>query len=105
MLSFRCIPEFLLENIWRYLTFVRRFHARSLEDPEFPLVNELLNAILIFMTSNSRVRNPHLRARLAECLDCLLPHSEEDTVIAQNYVGVYYRKMLFLNHPHRKQVN
>ncbi|VVC44918.1 Hypothetical protein CINCED_3A005936 [Cinara cedri] len=102
--TLKCIPEFLLENIWRYLTLVRRFHPRSLEEPGSTLINELLNAILIFMTSNSRVRNPHLRARLAECLDCLLPHSEEDTVLAQNYIGVYNRKMLFLNHPHRNQI-
>jgi len=100
----RCIPEFILENIWRYLTLVRRFHSRSLEEPGFSLVSELLNAILIFMTSNSRVRNPHLRARLAECLDCLLPHTDEDTTVT-NSIGSYYREMLFLNHPHRKQVS
>lgn len=92
-----------MENICQYLTLVRRFHSRSLEEPGFSLVSELLNAVLIFMTSNSRVRNPHLRARLAECLDCLLPHADEDSSIT-NSIGTYYRKMLFLKHPHRKQV-
>jgi len=92
-----------LENIWRYLTLVRRFHSRSLEEPGFSLVSELLNAVLIFMTSNSRVRNPHLRARLAECLDCLLPHMDEDSSVT-NSIGSYYRELLFLSHPHRKQV-
>ncbi|KAL5235405.1 hypothetical protein ACI65C_002815 [Semiaphis heraclei] len=101
--TLKCIPEFLLENIWRYLTLVRRFHSRSLEEPGFSLVSELLNAILIFMTSNSRVRNPHLRARLAECLDCLLPHKDEDSSV-RNSIGSYYRELLFLNHPHRKQI-
>jgi len=81
---------------------VRRYHSRSLEEPGFSLVSELLNTVLIFMTSNSRVRNPHLRARLAECLDCLLPHKEEDPVT--NSIGSYYRELLFLNHPHRNQV-
>lgn len=100
---FRCIPEFLLENIWRYLTLVRRFHSRSLEEPGLTLVDELLNAVLIFMTSNSRVRNPHLRARLAECLDCLLPHIDEEGSIT-NSIGSFNREMLFLKHPHRKQV-
>lgn len=99
----RCIPEFILENIWHYLTLVRRFHPRSLEESGSSLVNELLNAILIFMTSNSRVRNPHLRARLAECLYSLLPHTDEDSSV-NNLLGSYYREMLFLNHPHRKQV-
>lgn len=94
----------MLENIWRYLTLVRRFHSRSLEEPGFSLVSELLNAILIFMTSNSRVRNPHLRARLAECLDCLLPHLDEDSSVT-NSIGSYHRMSLFLNHPHRKQVS
>jgi len=92
-----------LENIWRYLTLVCRFHSRSLEEPGFSLVSELLNAVLIFMTSNSRVRNPHLRARLAECLDCLLPHMDEDSSVT-NSIGSYYRELLFLSHPHRKQV-
>jgi len=101
---YRCIPEFILENIWRYLTLVRRFHSRSLEESGSSLVSELLNAVLIFMTSNSRVRNPHLRAHLAECLDCLLPHNDEDTALT-NSIGSYYREMLFLNHPHRKQVS
>lgn len=55
------------------------------------------------MTSNSRVRNPHLRAHLAECLDCLIPHADEDSSVT-NSIGSYYREMLFLNHPHRKQV-
>lgn len=55
------------------------------------------------MTSNSRVRNPHLRARLAECLYCLLPNKDEDSSV-NNLLGSYYREMLFLNHPHRKQV-
>lgn len=100
---YRCIPEFVLENICQYLTLVRRFHSRSLEEPGFSLVSELLNAILIFMTSNSRVRNPHLRARLAECLDCLLPHTDEGRSMA-NSIGSYNREMLFLKHPHRKQV-
>lgn len=82
---------------------MRRFHSQSLEEPGFSLVSELLNAVLIFMPSNGRVRNPHLRARLAECLDCLLPHADEDTSLT-NSVGSYYREMLFLNHPHRKEV-
>lgn len=56
------------------------------------------------MTSNSRVRNPHLRARLAECLDSLLPHTDEDSSTS-NSIGSFNREMLFLNHPHRKQVN
>ncbi|XP_025409888.1 ubiquitin conjugation factor E4 A isoform X2 [Sipha flava] len=102
-LTLKCIPEFILENIWRYLTLVRRFHSRSLEEPGFTLVSELLNTVLIFMTSNSRVRNPHLRARLAECLDCLLPHTDEDSSVT-NSIGSYYREMLFLKHPHRKQI-
>lgn len=101
--TLKCIPEFLLENIWRYLTLVRRFHSRSLEEPGFSLVCEFLNAILIFMTSNSRVRNPHLRARLAECLDCLLPHIDEDRFVT-NSIGSYNRELLFISHPHRKQI-
>ncbi|XP_050536909.1 ubiquitin conjugation factor E4 A isoform X2 [Daktulosphaira vitifoliae] len=101
--TLKCIPEFVLDNIWRYLMLVRRFHSRSLEEPGFELVSELLNAILVFMMSNDRVRNPHLRARLAECLDCLLPHPDED-ITTTNSIGSYYRQMLFLNHPHRKQI-
>ena len=33
--------------------------------------------ILVFMGSAERVKNPHLRAKLAEALDGLMPHRNE----------------------------
>lgn len=46
------------------------------------------------MGSAQRVKNPHLRAKLAEGLESLLPKEGEKTLIAD----------LFTNHPDRLQV-
>lgn len=47
------------------------------------------------MGDSERVRNPHLRARLAEGLESLLPKS------SQNF---QYNNELFTNHPDRLQI-
>lgn len=99
------MPEFLIENLASFLSFVRRFNAVTLEDQGFDLLNPLVTQVLVFMGSPQRMRNPHLRARMAECLESLLPHhSEEQPALNPNPLGSFHREMLFRSHPHRKQV-
>ncbi len=40
-------------------------------------INEYINLILVFMGDASRLRNPHLRATLAEALEAILPHKQQ----------------------------
>jgi len=43
-------------------------------------MNEYINLILVFMGDASRLRNPHLRATLAEVLEVILPHNSGRTL-------------------------
>lgn len=55
------------------------------------------------MGSKERMRNPHVRAKLAEVLEALLPqHKDEPTGL--NTLGAYQRTALFKNYPFRKEV-
>lgn len=55
------------------------------------------------MESQHRLYNPHLRARLAESLEALLPTADENAPATPN-LGTFHREQLFLTHPHRQQV-
>lgn len=57
------------------------------------------------MESQHRLYNPHLRARLAESLEALLPTTEENTTLETPNLGTFHREQLFLTHPHRQQVS
>ncbi|KAJ9594013.1 hypothetical protein L9F63_014573, partial [Diploptera punctata] len=104
-LTLSCVPEFLIENTASFLSFVRRFSPRTLEEQGFVFLDPLLTQVLVFMGSPERMRNPHLRARLAECLESLLPHhNEEQPALNPNPLGSFYRESLFKVHPHRKQI-
>jgi ubiquitin conjugation factor E4 A len=86
------IPEFVMENITNYLTFLGRFNVqlfevKSLFKKNFFLynfdifkslasVNEYVTLVLVFMGDASRLRNPHLRAALAEALEAILPNKQ-----------------------------
>ncbi|CAG2056146.1 unnamed protein product, partial [Timema podura] len=103
-LTLVCVPEFLLENLASFLTFVRRFNPRTLEENAERFLNPILTLILTFMDAPHRMRNPHLRARMAECLESFLPHPEERNDLNQlnpNPFGCFHREQLFLTHPHR----
>jgi ubiquitin conjugation factor E4 A len=100
-----CVPEFLTENLASFLSFICRFSSVTLEEQGFALLNPLMTQVLVFMGSPQRMRNPHLRARMAECLESLLPHhSEEQTALNPNPLGSFYREKLFRSHAHRKQI-
>ena len=57
------------------------------------------------MESPRRLYNPHLRARLAEGLEALLPTTKEAPGGGWSHHGCVEREMLFHYHPHRHQVN
>ncbi|XP_075220925.1 ubiquitination factor E4A [Lycorma delicatula] len=104
--TLKCIPELLIENTASYLILLKRFSPSTLESASHTAVGcsmsglpPVLTMLLVFMSSNKRARNPHLRARLAECLECLLPQDNET-----NSLGTFYREALFKSHPYRKEI-
>ena len=77
---------------------MRRFHPETFEEVGFSILDPVLVMILIFMGSAKFMRNPHLRARLAECLSMLLPMAKSNEVY-------YQRNKLFMEHPFRLHVS
>lgn len=95
----KSIPEFLLENIVVYLTFIRHFESQAIDtDPKAQ--NALFTLILIFIGDSNRVRNPHLRARLAEALESLIPQSKPGVSMFRTS----WKSALFTTHPHRLEI-
>lgn len=56
------------------------------------------------MESQQRLYNPHLRARLAEGLEALLPTSDETMSPVTPSLGSFHREQLFITHPYRQYV-
>lgn len=91
------IPECILENIVVYLTFVRHFPDLNIET-DIDAQNAIFSIILVFMGDVTRVRNPHLRARLAEGMETLLPRK------STSMFGSSSRSQVFQRHPHRLDI-
>lgn len=102
--ALRCIPEFVLENIVVLITMARRtVGAITDENDVVALLRPALTLVLTFMGDSTRTYNPHLRARLAECLESMLPNHPEDQQPLSNLAS-FYREQLFKEHPHRHQL-
>ncbi|XP_045772732.1 ubiquitin conjugation factor E4 A [Maniola jurtina] len=102
--TLRCIPEFVLENVVVLITMARRTVGAITEEADIAgLLQPALTLVLTFMGDSSRTYNPHLRARLAECLEAMLPNHPDDQQPLSN-IASFYREQLFKNHPHRLQL-
>ena len=94
------IPEFVMENTCELMLLIRRFCPQKFEDNGQHL-SQLLDFILTFMGSPKWVQNPHLRARLAESLENLLPsHKMENMPMA----STWHRQAIFNSHPNRHAI-
>ncbi|XP_026684797.1 ubiquitin conjugation factor E4 A-like [Diaphorina citri] len=67
------VKHFVIDNLWSFLYLIRHHKVYHLEEAGTPLLEPSLTCVLAYMGTNRRIRNPHLRARLAECLECMLP--------------------------------
>lgn len=94
----KSVPEFIFENIVGFFTFSRHFDSEAIEIKEDAQA-EIFTMILVFMGSAERVKNPHLRARLAEGLETLLPKRDTQRPSYRNFTA-----RLFENHPHRREI-
>ncbi|CAL9683941.1 unnamed protein product [Knipowitschia caucasica] len=96
------IPEFFADNLGDFFIFLRRFADEVLETSAENL-EEVLNFITVFMGNVERMKNPHLRAKLAEVLEAVMPHMEP---IASGAVqpNVFLRERLFFSYRHAAQL-
>lgn len=90
-----CVPEFIIDGLAEFVIFLRRFSTKTLELAGDELQN-FMTLILIFMGSAERIRNPHLRAKLAEMLEALMPHEDDKNL--SSIINVH-REKLFAEHP------
>ncbi|XP_016994117.2 ubiquitin conjugation factor E4 A [Drosophila takahashii] len=67
------VPESIIDNISAYLNFCRRLNGDQYIHIYFSAHDAFFKMILLFMGSSGLVKNPHLRAKLAEALEYLLP--------------------------------
>lgn len=81
-----CIPEYFLTSIVDFVIFLNRFKESSIgeilaesgsgQQPTYDYLNSFVSLILTFMGRADRAFNPHIRASLAEALECLLPKKQ-----------------------------
>ncbi|CAH1794964.1 unnamed protein product [Owenia fusiformis] len=93
----KCIPEFLMDNTTEFMQFLRRFKD-SIYEVAGEKLNHLMTLILVFMGSPERMKNPHLRAKMAEALEALLPPKERE--YSMGIIGNFNREHIFHSHPH-----
>ena len=93
-LLLKYIPEFFLENIVGFLQFSRVFDVQAFQI-DVEARKSIFTMILIFMGSDQRAKNPHLRAHLAEGLESFLPKENRNGGLMSN------GKELFETHEHR----
>jgi len=96
-----CVPEFIMENLCEHLLLVKRFNPGHFEQVGTKL-GSILMVILCYMDQPCLLKNPHLRARLAESLECLLP--SHDVQGQPNSLGSYQRQALFQEHRHSLRI-
>ncbi|XP_031827892.1 ubiquitination factor E4A [Nomia melanderi] len=102
--TLRCIPEFVVENTIRFLCFLRRLNPKVFEEQGSSFLMPVLTEIIVLMESQQRLYNPHLRARLAEGLEALLPTTDETMNPVTLNLGTFHREQLFIRHPYRQHI-
>lgn len=101
--TLNCIPEFLVENIVSTLIFLRRFSLKVFEEQGFEKMDPILTFILIYMGSQNYLKNPHIRARLAEGLESLLPSNIDEQPGSPN-ISNFQRDKVFKEHSYKLQI-
>ncbi|GKA46025.1 probable ubiquitin conjugation factor E4 [Tanacetum coccineum] len=68
-MEFACMPEHFVEDVMELLIFASRI-PRALDGVK---LDEFMNFIIMFMASPEYIRNPYLRAKMVEVLNCWMP--------------------------------
>ncbi|XP_029428286.1 ubiquitin conjugation factor E4 A [Rhinatrema bivittatum] len=91
------VPEFFADNLGDFFIFLRRF-ADDVLETSADCLEQVLHFITIFTGSVERMKNPHLRAKLAEVLEAVMPHLD----LVQNPLisSVFQRERVFCNYKH-----
>lgn len=94
------IPEYVVETMADFIIFLRHFSEDTLESAGRSL-HHLVTFFVIYMGSPERVRNPHLRAKLAETLEALVPIQKSQNssgLLSATSINMFNRQNAFLQH-------
>ena len=86
------IPEFIVENVGDTIRSLGNFSEEALEGCDTLMY--VMNFFAVFLGNKSRIKNPHLRAKLAECLAAFIPKEKTDGS-TNNHFSFSYRKRAF----------
>ncbi|KAK3146922.1 hypothetical protein QOZ80_3BG0275040 [Eleusine coracana subsp. coracana] len=81
--EFSCIPEHFLDDAMDLLVLTSRI-PKALES--FAL-DDFLNFVIMFMSSSSYIKNPYLRAKMVEVLNCWTPQRSGMSSTASLFEG------------------
>ncbi|XP_028825944.1 ubiquitin conjugation factor E4 A isoform X2 [Denticeps clupeoides] len=96
------VPEFFVENMGDFFIFLRRFADEVLETSA-ESIEQVLNFITVFMGNVERMKNPHLRAKLAEVLESVMPHMDMGLAGAAQPI-MFQRQRVFCTFCHAPQL-
>ncbi|CAK9829483.1 Ubiquitin conjugation factor E4 A [Anthophora retusa] len=102
--TLRCIPEFVVENTITFLYLLSCLNPNIFEEQGSSFLTPVLTEIIVLIESQQRLYNPHLRARLAEGLEALLPTNDETMTPVAPSLGKFHREQLFITHPYRQHI-
>ncbi|KAF5207571.1 Ubiquitin conjugation factor e4 [Thalictrum thalictroides] len=80
---FACMPEHFVEDGMELLIFASRI-PRALDGF---LLDDFMNFIIMFMASPEFIRNPYLRAKMVEVLNCWMPNRSGSSSTATLFEG------------------
>lgn len=91
------VPDFVVQNISDVFKLLSIFRSASIEkNGEYlPMILEF---VLTFMASPERMSSPHLRSKLATCLQSIMP------IHRWSFDGSFFRVQLFSSHPQRLEL-
>ncbi|KAL2552266.1 putative ubiquitin conjugation factor E4 [Forsythia ovata] len=82
-MEFACMPEHFVEDTMELLIFASRI-PRALDGI---MLDDFMNFIIMFMASPEYVRNPYLRAKMVEVLNCWMPRRSGSTATSTLFEG------------------
>ncbi|PON40797.1 Ubiquitin conjugation factor E4, core [Parasponia andersonii] len=81
--EFACMPEHFVEDAMELLIFASRI-PKALDGV---LLDDFMNFIIMFMASPNYIRNPYLRAKMVEVLNCWMPRRSGSSATASLFEG------------------
>lgn len=82
-MEFACMPEHFVEDVMDLLIFASRI-PKALDGI---FLDDFLNFIIMFMANSSYIKNPYLRAKMVEVLNCWMPHRSGSSATTALFEG------------------